>query len=430
MQQNSCYDVANVASYGGLLLYHLYELNHAAMAPMRAMAEFGKSFVTNSASPFAETAYGRAMAAGFDVFERTTRRYDKPEFGITCVEIDGVDIAVEQRTVWQHPFCNLLHFAKAKKTPTQSHSPVLIVAPMSGHHATLLRGTVGRLLKDHDVYITDWIDARDVPASAGRFDLDDYIDTLIKIFHHLGGHTHVIAVCQPSVPVMAAVALMNEDNDAHAPATMTLMGGPVDTRINPTAVNTFAMERGTDWFAQNAIVDVPASHAGAGRRVYPGFAQLSGFISMNPDRHLKAHHALFYNLVEGDDLSAEKHRAFYDEYLSVMDLDADYYLQTVDTVFVSHLLPKGEMRHRSRLIDLTAIRQTALMTVEGERDDISGVGQTRAAHQLCCNLAKKRKRHHSQAGIGHYGVFSGTVFDREIAPRISRFIADNPEAKH
>lgn len=408
------------------MLYHLYELNHAAMAPARAMAEFSKSMLTHEANPLAQTPLGRAMAASLDVFERTTRRYAKPEFGITSITVDGTQTEIEENVVWEHPFCKLLHFAKTS-APQKPQPRVLLVAPLSGHHATLLRGTVQTLLKDHDVYITDWVDARAVPTTAGTFSLDDYIDILIEIFHKLGPDTHVIAVCQPSVPVLAAVALMNEDKNAAAPATMTLMGGPIDTRINPTAVNKLAMERGTDWFAENVIVDVPSAHAGAGRRVYPGFSQLAGFISMNPDKHLKAHQDMFQHLVQGDGLSAEKHREFYDEYLSVMDLDATYYLQTVEAVFVAHTLPKGEMAYRGRRIDPSAIRQTALMTVEGERDDISGVGQTQAAHGLCSNISPARKIHHLQPGVGHYGVFSGRVFDTQISPCISQFIAANPK---
>ena len=404
------------------MLYHLYELNHAAMAPVRAFADFGKMYFTNSSNPFTQTAYGRSMAAGFELFERSTRRYGKPEFGITNIDIEGEKTAVEEIVVWQRPFCRLLHFAKVKKSIAKSQPTLLLIAPISGHYSTLLRGTVETMLVDHDVYITDWTDARQVPLSQGPFDLDDYIDYIIEMLHELGPDTHVMAVCQPSVPVMAAVALMSEDKDPCTPASMTLMGGPIDTRINPTAVNNLAMKKGTDWFARNVIVKVPFPQPGMMRSVYPGFLQLTGFMSMNLDRHLSAHRDLFNHLVDGDGDSAEKHREFYDEYMSVMDLTAEYYLQTIETVFVKHDLPMGTMTYRGRKINTAAIEKTALMTIEGERDDISGVGQTEAAHKLCPNIPKARKQHYLQPGIGHYGVFNGKRFNSEIAPRITRFI--------
>jgi poly(3-hydroxybutyrate) depolymerase len=306
--------------------------------------------------------------------------------------------------------------------PRRPQPKVLIVAPMSGHYATLLRGTVEAFLPNHDVYITDWTDARMVPLAAGRFDLDDYIDYVISILHRLGGDTHVIAVCQPSVPVLAATALMEAANDPYAPLSITLMGGPIDTRCNPTGVNKLAEARGVDWFRRNVITKVPFPHPGVMRDVYPGFLQLNGFVSMNLDRHLDAHKNLFYHLVQGDGDSVQKHREFYDEYLAVMDLTAEFYLQTVDTVFVQHALPKGRMTHRDRPVDPSAIRNTALLTVEGEKDDISGVGQTEAAHRLCVNIPADRKAHYLQLGVGHYGVFNGSRFRSEIAPRIADFM--------
>jgi len=365
------------------------------------------------------------MAAGFELFERGTRRYGKPEFGITHIETAGKETAIEEIVVWQRPFCRLLHFAKANQPGTKPQPKLLLVAPMSGHYATLLRGTVQTMLRDHDVYITDWIDARQVPLSQGAFDLDDYIEYLIAMLHELGPNTHVMAVCQPSVPVLAAVALMSEDKDPFVPASMTLMGGPIDTRVSPTAVNNLALEKGTDWFAKNVIVKVPFPQPGMMRDVYPGFLQLTGFMSMNLDRHLNAHHDLFTHLVDGDGDSAEKHREFYDEYMSVMDLTAEYYLQTVETVFVRHALARGTMTYRGREVNTAAIERTALMTVEGERDDISGVGQTEAAHSLCPNIPEGKKLHYLQSGIGHYGVFNGRRFNSEIAPRITRFIKSN-----
>jgi poly(3-hydroxybutyrate) depolymerase len=292
---------------------------------------------------------------------------------------------------------------------------------MSGHYPTLLRGTVEAFLSNHDVYITEWADARTVPVSEGPFDLDDYIEYLVSILHALGGNTHVIAVCQPSVPVMAAVSLMEAADDPYVPNSMVLMGGPIDTRINPTAVNALAEERGIEWFRRNVITKVPFPHPGMMRDVYPGFLQLHGFMSMNLDRHIEAHRNLFMHLVKHDGDSAQKHREFYDEYLAVMDLAAEFYLQTVDTVFVRHALPKGQMTHRGRAVDPAAIRRVALLTIEGEHDDISGVGQTEAAHRLCVNIPPERKAHWLQPAVGHYGVFNGSRFRAEIVPRISDF---------
>ncbi len=303
-----------------------------------------------------------------------------------------------------------------------SEPKLLMVAPISGHYATLLRGTVEAFLPNHDVYITEWVDARLVPLSEGRFDLDDYIDYIISILHALGGNCHLVAVCQPSVPVLAAVARMEAEGDPYVPHSMTLMGGPIDTRVNPTGVNKLAEFRGVDWFRRNVITKVPFPHPGVMRDVYPGFLQLNGFVSMNLDRHLDAHKELFFNLVKGDGDSAQKHREFYDEYLAVMDLTAEFYLQTVETVFVKHQLPKGEMMHRGAHVDPSAIRRVALLTVEGEKDDISGLGQTEAAHVLCTNIPPDRKVHYVQPAVGHYGVFNGSRFRAEIAPRIADFV--------
>ncbi|QPC43393.1 polyhydroxyalkanoate depolymerase [Kaustia mangrovi] len=409
------------------MLYYLYELNHAAVAPWRAAANMGRFFWKTPGNPMAETYMGRTIAAGLDLFERVTRRYGKPEFGIETVMVGGERVSVEPRTVWRKPFCNLLHFRKGA-TPRYGQSRLLIVAPLSGHYATLLRGTVETMLPRHDVYITDWVDARQVPLTEGRFDLDDYIDYVMEMLRFLGPDTHVMAVCQPSVPVLAAVSLMSAEKDPNVPASMVLMGGPIDTRRNPTAVNNLAMERGTDWFRRNVIVKVPPPHPGIMRDVYPGFLQLTGFMTMNLDRHIDAHQQLFWHLVDGDGDSAEKHELFYDEYLSVMDLTAEFYLQTVDQVFVKHALPEGRMTHRGEPIDPSAITKTALMTVEGERDDISGVGQTQASHDLCTNIPDGKRVHYLQPRVGHYGVFNGSRFEADIAPRISDFIRSNPSA--
>ena len=341
--------------------------------------------------------------------------------------VDGRPVDVQEEIVWERPFCNLIRFARDLPASAPPQPKLLIVAPMSGHYATLLRGTVESFLPHFDVYVTDWTDARMVPVALGTFDLDDYIDYLIDICRALGADgapVHTLGVCQPSVPLIAAVAVMERAGDPASPASMTLMGGPIDTRRSPTAVNTLAERRGPDWFARNCIVRVPFPYPGFGREVYPGFLQLSGFMAMNLDRHVNAHLEMFHHLVEGDGDSAEKHREFYDEYMAVMDLDAAYYLQTVETVFVRHALPKGEMRHRGELVDLSTIRRAALMTVEGEKDDISGVGQTQAAIDLCVNIPQERKRHYLQLGVGHYGIFNGSRFRKEIAPRIREFISD------
>src|SRR5262249_25913498 len=328
----------------------------------------------------AHTTAGKAYAAAFELFERTTRRYSQPEWDIDFTMVGAERVPVHIKAIWERPFCRLLHFERViEQGPKRPQPKLLIVAPMSGHYATLLRGTVEAFLPNHDVYITEWVDARLVPLSQGRFDLDDYIDYVISILHSLGGNCHLVAVCQPSVPVLAAVARMEAEDDPYVPHSMPLMGGPIDTRVNPTGVNKLAEFRGTDWFRRNVITKVPFPHPGVMRDVYPGFLQLNGFVSMNLDRHIEAHRNLFKHLVEGDGDSAQKHREFYDEYLAVMDLAAEFYLQTVDTVFVRHALPKGHMLHRGRPIDPGKIKRVALLTVEGEYDDISGVGQTEAA---------------------------------------------------
>ncbi|WP_426231447.1 polyhydroxyalkanoate depolymerase [Pararhizobium sp. DWP3-4] len=403
------------------MFYQLYELNHAMMAPWRAAADAMRLAYANPLNPIAHTYMGRAAAAGLEVFERTTRRYGKPEFGLPETVIDGVPVAVRERIVWREPFCNLIHFQRDLPKGRASDPKVLIVAPMSGHYATLLRGTVEALLPQSDIYITDWIDARTVPLTEGTFDLEDYVDYIINILHFLGPDTHVIAVCQPAVPVLAAVAVMEANDDPLSPSSMTLMGGPIDTRINPTAVNKLAKEKPLSWFRDNVVMPVPFPQSGFLRPVYPGFLQLSGFMSMNLDRHVTATKDFFEHLVKNDGDAAEKHRDFYDEYMAVMDLTAEFYLQTVDVVFMKHALPKGEMMHRGQKVDTTAIRKVALLTVEGENDDISGVGQTQAAQTICTNIPDNMRLHYMQPDVGHYGVFNGSRFRREIAPRIAAF---------
>ncbi len=411
-------------------MYWMYEMGKASLNPARAMADLTKLMIENPLNPFANTEFGKSIAAGCELFERTTRRYGKPEWNLPTTEVNGMRVPVEIKSVWEKPFCRLLHFERQLTQPLREPQPrVLIVAPMSGHYATLLRGTVEAFLPAHEVYITDWSDARMVPTSEGRFDLEDYVDYVIEMMHALGGNIHIVAVCQPSVPVLAAVSIMEAEKDPYFPTSMTLMGGPIDTRKNPTGVNNLAAEKGIDWFRNNVITKVPFPQPGFMRDVYPGFLQLTGFMSMNMDRHVDAHKRLFSNLVKGDGDLVDKHREFYDEYLAVMDLTAEFYLQTVDVVFVKHALPKGEMKHRGKAVDPSKIERVALMTVEGENDDISGLGQTEATHGLCSSIPDGRRVHYVQKGVGHYGVFNGSRFRSEIVPRISDFMRSSAHSK-
>lgn len=403
------------------MLYQFFEWNHAAIAPWRAVAEATKQVYQNPLNPMSGTGFGRSMAAMAEVFERSTRQYAKPEFGLDETVVDGSPVPVVDKPVWEKPFCRLLHFERALPPGRAPGPRFLVVAPMSGHYATLLRGTVEALLPHGEVYITDWEDARKVPVSAGRFDLDDYVDYIVEALHFLGPDTHVIGVCQPAVPVLMAVCAMSMKDDPFVPASMTLMGGPIDTRVNPTAVNKLATERGIDWFRNNVIMKVPFPQPGFMRDVYPGFLQLTGFMAMNLDRHTSAHKDFFSHLVKNDGDPAERHRIFYDEYMAVMDLTAEFYLQTVDEVFVKHSLPRGEIRHRGLRLDMAAITKTALLTVEGENDDISGLGQTQAAQHLCTAIPDAMRLHYVQPDVGHYGVFNGSRFRAEIAPRIVAF---------
>jgi len=406
------------------VLYHLYELNQAALSPARAAADAYRLLFRNPLNPASYTALGRSAAAALELFERTTRRYRKPVWGIDRTEVKGRKVAVRERILISKPFCNLVHFEREVSAWRRYQDPkILVVAPMAGHFSTLLRGTVRDLLPHHDVYVTEWQDARFVPRRAGPFDLDVYIDYIIEFLRFFRGNVHVMAVCQPTVPVFAAVALMEAMGDRASPRSMILMAGPIDARENPTAVNRFAEGRTVEWFQRNVITQVPWPYPGVMRMVYPGFLQLSGFMGMNFDRHVTAHRDLFHNLIKGDGDSADKHREFYDEFLAVMDLTAEYYLQTIETVFLEHRLPKGQMVHRNRLVDPSKIQKVALMTVEGEKDDISGIGQTFAAHILCTNLADTLRAHHLQPGVGHYGVFNGSRFRAEIAPKIRTFMA-------
>jgi poly(3-hydroxybutyrate) depolymerase len=407
------------------VLYHLYEMNHAVIAPLRTAIEWNRLLFEQPWNPWTQTWHYRQLAAAWDVFENLTRRYAKPTFGIDTIDLPGRRCAITEEIVWSRPFCDLLHFKRdADALPaSRTHDPkVLLVAPLSGHYATLLRGTVRALLPEHDVYVTDWRDARMVPLSLGEFGLDDYIDYILECLRFLGPNTHVIAVCQPGPAVLAATSLLAADKDPCVPSSMTIMGSPIDTRRSPTEPNRLATTKPLDWFERNVVMQVPFPHPGFMRRVYPGFLQLTGFMTMNLDRHMDAHNKLYNSLIKGDGDSVAAHRDFYDEYLAVMDLDAAYYLQTLKVVFQEHQLPNGTMRHRGRLIEPAAIRDTALMTVEGEKDDISGIGQTQAAHDLCVNIPAHMQYDYVQTGVGHYGVFNGSRFRSEIAPRIRDFI--------
>lgn len=404
------------------MLYHLHAMHRASLAPLRFMATAGQRFFSHPAIPVSGTRYGRSMAAACELLERATRRYLKPAFGLGHTMIENRVVPVEEVEVFENDFCVLRHFRRAVR---RDDPKVLLVAPMSGHFATLLRGTVAALLPEHEVYVTDWKDASQVPISKGGFDLDDYTDDVIEFLRLIGPGAHVIAVCQPSVPVLAAVSLMAAMGDDSAPRSMVMMGGPIDTRVNPTQVNLLAESHAIEWFEKSVISRVPMPNPGAMRRVYPGFLQLSGFMTMNLDSHFSAHVRLFDHLVLGDDEGAAAHRRFYDEYMSVMDLPAEFYLQTVRTVFQEHALPKGVMTSRGRRIEPAAISDTALLTVEGELDDISGLGQTRAAHDLCSGIPAAKRRHHEQANVGHYGIFNGRRWRNEIYPLVRDFIREN-----
>jgi len=399
-------------------LYQVHEFQKAAMAPVRVWAKATQQAFSSPLSPLSFTPYGRGIAAGCELINRITRRYSKPDWGIETTEIDGKTYKVIEKVVEEKTFCNLIKFERARH---RKDPKMLIVAPLSGHYATLLRGTVEALIPHFEVYITDWIDAREVPVFEGDFDLDDYIDYLIEFIDLLGPDVHTMGVCQPTVPLMAAISIMSAEKHPSLPHSMTLIGGPIDARKSPTEVNKLAMQRPLEWFERHVITRVPFNYPGFLRRVYPGFIQLSGFMQMNLERHIGEHVKLFQHLVIGDGDSAEAHKKFYNEYLSVMDLPAEFYLQTIKTVFQDYALPKGKMTSRGRKVDPGAITKTALLTLEGELDDISGPGQTQAAHTLCKNLAQSKQKDHVQKGVGHYGIFNGRKFRQFVVPEIVKF---------
>ncbi|MFY9287268.1 MAG: polyhydroxyalkanoate depolymerase [Alphaproteobacteria bacterium] len=405
-----------------MLLYHIHDWHRASMAPFRMVAEATQAAFQNPFFPGSYTRFGRTIAAGAELFERTTRKFTKPTFGLHTTKVLGDQVKVEEEYVLKKPFCNLLHF---KRHTDVKHPRVLIVAPMSGHHATLLRGTVEAMLPEHDVYITDWIDAKMVPQAAGQFDLEDYISYVMEFIRFLGSDIHLLAICQPAPPVLCAVSLLADMDDPAQPRSMTLMGGPIDISVSTTSVTELAQKRPLEWFKNTVIQSIPFYYPGAHRLVYPGFIQLNGFISMNVERHIGEHFKLFQNLIKGDEDSAVAHRKFYDEYLSVMDTTAEFYLQTIERIFKNNDLARGVFKWKDRLVKPQAIKKTALLTIEGELDDISAPGQTRVALDLCTGLPDSMKKAHLQIGVGHYGIFNGRKWRESVLPVLHNFIVEH-----
>jgi len=411
------------------MLYQVYEAQRALLSPFSEFASASSKLYNHPLSPFTHTPMAHRVSAGLDLMHRLSKEYEKPEFNITSIDVDGSICAVQEQVAMTKPFCRLLRFKRftdngpvlerMKDQPT-----VLVVAPLSGHHSTLLRDTVRELLKDHKVYITDWTDARMVPTEEGTFRLDDYIGYVEEFIRHVGPEVNVISVCQPTVPVLAAVSLMASRGEP-TPRTLTMMGGPIDARKSPTAVNNLAMNKSFAWFEANVIYRVPVNYPGNGRRVYPGFLQHTGFVAMNPDRHMTSHYDYFLDLIRGDDDSTDSHRAFYDEYNAVLDMDADYYLDTIKTVFQDFALVNGTWVVKGELVKPQDISTSALLTIEGELDDISGAGQTRAAHDLCTGIPKARQFHYDVEGAGHYGIFSGRRWREMVYPQVRDFIASH-----
>ncbi len=421
------------------MLYQFYETQRSIMEPFADLADVASRMFSNPALPFAQLPGAQRISAGYDLLHRLGKDYEKPAFGIRTVDVDGVEVAIHERVEVDKPFCELRRFKRfsddtATLAKLKGQPVVLVVAPLSGHYATLLRDTVRTLLKDHKVYITDWKNARLVPLADGEFHLDDYVNYVQEFIRYLQGqygNCHVMSVCQPTVPVLAAVSLMASRGEA-TPLSMTMMGGPIDARRSPTAVNNLATQRSHAWFENNVIYRVPDKFPGAGRRVYPGFLQHSGFVAMNPDRHANSHYDYFQNLVKGDNESAEAHRQFYDEYNAVLDMDADYYLETIETVFQEFKLVNGtwDVKNeagKAERVRPADIRHTGLLTVEGELDDISGSGQTAAAHDLCTGIDQKHRTHFEAKGAGHYGIFSGRRWREMVYPVVKQFILAHQE---
>ena len=411
------------------MIYTAYEAAHHMVNPLRQSARAFAQMVDSPANIYRDSWAARAAIAGHNVFEMATRRHPKPEWCLDSTEIDGTEVPITVETVLEKPFGRLIRFrrdpnALATIKGFEPQPRVLIVAPMSGHYATLLRGTVEAMLPGHEVFITDWTDARDVPILFGRFDLNTYIDYLIDFVRIIGPGAHTMAVCQPGPPLLAACAVMAAEEDPARPRTMTFMGSPIDARKSPTVTNLLAEQKAFEWFEENMIQTVPAPYGGMTRRVYPGFVQLASFMSMNVERHVNATFDYYTNLIQGDDFAAKKHEIFYDEYLAVCDMTAEFYLQTIHDVFQEYLLPRGLLSHNGKIVDPSVITDTALMTVEGELDDISGIGQTQAAHDLCTGIPDRDQLDHVQKGAGHYGVFNGSKWRNEIQPKLAQFIRE------
>ena len=405
---------------GPPLLYSLFEAQHAALAPMRLMAELSRGWFGHPFSPFTLSPLAKEITASSDLFLRVTNRYEKPKWGLDTTTVNGREVPVEEEVTLHKPFCRLIHFKRAASS--KDDRKILVVAPLSGHHSTLLRDTVRTMLPDNDVYVTDWVDARMVPMSAGPFHLDDYVDYVREFIRLLSPNLNVVSVCQPTVPVLAAMSLMAEDKEPDLPRTMIMMGGPIDARKSPTAVNNLATKRPFSWFEQTLIQRVPMKYPGYSRRVYPGFLQHLGFVAMNPDRHMDAHWYYYNQLVANDGDSADAHRRFYDEYNAVLDMPAEYYLDTIRRVFQEFQLPQGRMFVREQWVRPEKITKTALFTIEGEHDDISGNGQTEAAHGLCTGVPASKREHFLVPDVGHYGIFSGRRYREIIYPRMRAFM--------
>ena len=414
------------------MLYQLYESQRALLSPFSEFASASAKLYSHPLSPFTHTPLAHRVSAGLDLMHRLSKEYEKPAFGINMVKVQGTDVAVQEQVAIEKPFCRLLRFKRFTDdlpllSVMKEQPSVLVVAPLSGHHSTLLRETVRALLVDHKVFITDWTDARMVPLEAGPFHLDDYIFYVQEFIRHIGPEVNVISVCQPTVPVLAAVSLLASQGE-FTPRTLTMMGGPIDARKSPTAVNNLAMNKSYEWFENNVIYRVPVNYPGNGRRVYPGFLQHTGFIAMNPDRHLKSHYDYFNDLMRGEDESADFHRSFYDEYNAVLDMPAEYYLDTIKTVFQEFALVNGTWEVDGQLVRPQDIKTSALLTIEGELDDISGAGQTKAAHDLCTGIPKSRQFHYDVEGAGHYGIFSGRRWREKVYPEVRDFIATHQSA--
>lgn len=411
-----------------IMLYQLHELTRSFIAPMASFTEIGSSLFSNPFSPYTYLPLSKNIAAGFELFHRLGKDYEKPQWNIDTVKVAGKDTPISINTVLAKPFCNLIHFERGHSKHPDGDPKVLIVAPLSGHHATLLRDTVRTMLTGYDVFITDWVDARMVPFSKGPFHLDDYVDYIREFIRKVGPDMHIMSVCQPTVPVLAAVSLMASGKEAGMPKSMIMMGGPIDTRLSPTQVNSLAYSNPFSWFENRLIHVVPGRYPGAGRKVYPGFLQHAGFVAMNPDKHMESHYDFYMNLMSDQLSEAEHHRRFYDEYNAVLDLPAEYYLDTIRVVFQDHLLPKGQWDVRGQRVKPADIHHTRLLTIEGENDDITGHGQTEAAQKLCSGLDAKDRKHFMAKGCGHYGIFSGSKWRKQVFPVVDAFISETEAA--